>query len=242
MVEQQILEKKLNLKTVLSLPVRAGLEEAFGPQDGWILKIGENRLLLNPLNGYWLFEDRLHDGWRFTGFRAGEVLFYLEGGELSVKPNPQPSFWEQDRRFAVAEQFYHLLLRRLEAKVIDPSSFTRGVETLRLQDREGSLWQLAHPGGDWLTWNGAAWVKGEPEREMRLSATGESLRTFTALKENLFILWQQREEGKLTPEDFQQALHNLRTQDQGGPWWQLAEDGRWLKWGGATWVEDLPPV
>ncbi len=240
MVDQQILENKFDPEAVIHLSGRAGLEDAFGPQEGWILEIGENRLLLNPLNGYWLFEDQLHDGWRFTGFRAGEVLFDLEEGELAVKLNPQPSAWEDDRRFTVAEQLYHLLLRHLEAKVINLPSFTRSVEALRLQDRGGAWWQLAHPGGNWLTWNGAAWAEGEPDRGVNRSATGENRRSFTALKESFFILRQQREEGKLTPADFQQALLNLRTQDQDGLWWQLAEDGAWLKWDGAVWVEGLP--
>lgn len=242
MVDQQILENKFDPEAVIHLSSRTGLEEAFGPQEGWILEIGENRLLLNPLNGYWLFEDQLHDGWRFTGFRAGEVLFYLEKGELAVKPNPHPPAWEEDRRFAVAEQLYRLLLRHLEAKVIDQPSFTRRVETLRLQDRGGSWWQLAHPEGGWLIWNGAAWVEGEPDREITRSATGESQRIFTALKEDLFILRQQREEGKITSEDFQQALHSLRTEDRSGLWWQLAEDGSWLKWDGAAWVGDRPSI
>ena len=242
MVEQQILEEKFDPEAVIFLPAHTKLEDAFGPQEEWILEIGENRLLLNPLNGYWLFEDRSHDGWKFTGFRAGDVLFYLEDGELSVKLSPRPPARGDERRFTVAEQLHQSLQKQLEAGIIDLPTFTRKIEALRFQDRNGVWWQLHHPGGNWLTWNGTAWAEGNPAREMQPDAAGEDRRRFLDLKENFFILLQQKEEGKLNPQEFQQAVHDLRTQDQNSTWWQLTEDGNWLKWDGTAWLKGEPDL
>jgi hypothetical protein len=44
------------------------------------------------------------------------------------------------------------------------------------------------------------------------------------------------EAGKLSAESFRSALEELRFEDADGTWWQIAEDGRWLKWDGSQWV------
>lgn len=242
MVDQQALEKKYRPGATIYLSAEAVLEKVFGALEKWILEVGNYRLLLDPLKGYWLYEDRLHAGsWEFTGFQAGEVLFYLDGEELAVRLNPDPPIWEEDGRYDLAEQFYLRLQKRLQMGMISRPAFAQEVEALRLQDREGSWWQVAED-GNWLTWNGTAWLEGSPAREMQKSGAGEDRRRFLQLKEKYFALWQQKNEGKLGPEDFGAALHNLRAEDSSGAWWQVAEDGSWLRWDGTNWVGAEPDI
>lgn len=238
MVDQHTLESKLQPDAVIYLSPQITPEEAFGPMEKWILTIGSYRLMLNPLNGYWVYEDTLHDSWEATGFRAGEVLFYLEGEELAVKLNPDPAAWEKDNRYRLAEEFYRRLQKQLSAGSIDHQTFSKAVEALRFKDRNGSWWQVREADGNWLTWNGSAWVESNPDKSAQDSAAAVSRRKFAALKEDFFSLWQQRDEGQVAPEDFANRVNDLRLQDEAGNWWQIRDtDGAWLKWSGTAWVE-----
>ena len=241
MVEQNTLETKLRPDALVHLTAQMTLEEAFGPMEDWILEMGSHRLMLNPINGYWVYEDTLHDSWEATGFRAGEVLFCLEGEELAVKLNPEPPDWDEDNRFNLAEEFYLRLQKRLSAGVIDQDAYSREVQGLRFQDRNGSWWQMQETDGSWLTWAGDEWVAGVPDRESPHPKLPASLRKFASLKESYFTLYQQREEGELLPAEFQSAVRELNLQDEEGTWWQISEsNGTWLKWDGAAWVEASP--
>jgi hypothetical protein len=241
MVDQHTLERKLRLDAVVYLSPLTTVEEAFGPMEEWILEIGSNRLLLNPLNGYWIYEDTVHDSWEATGFRAGEVIFCLEGEELAVKPSPGPPPWEEDNRYRLAEELYCRLQNRLSAGSIDRETFASHVGALRFQDWNGSWWQVKEQDGTWLTWDGTAWVEGAPERRRPSSLAESNVRRFAALKDRFFALWRQRDEGKLGPEEFVQEVHSLRLQDEVGTWWQIrASDGAWLKWDGAGWTHTEP--
>lgn len=243
MVDQQGLEKKFRPGVLVHLSPGAVTEEIFGPLEGWILEVGNNRLLLNPLNGYWLYEDPIHaNSWEITGFQAGEVLFYLEGEELAVRLNPDPPAWEDDGRFDLAEQFYRRLSERLSAEAIDQVLYEREIEKLRFQDKMGAWWQIRSNDGSWLTWDGISWVKATPDREVPKNAAGEDRRRFLELKEKFFALWREKEEGKLTTDKYTGALHNLKTEDSSGAWWQLTENGSWLKWDGANWTEAEPDI
>jgi hypothetical protein len=241
MVEQNTLERKLRPDAIVFLTPQMTLEEAFGPMEDWILEIGSHRLMINPINGYWVYEDVLHDSWEATGFRAGEVLFYLDGEELAVKLNPEPPDWDEDNRFNLAEEFYLRLQKGLTAGIIDQETYSREVQALRFQDRSGSWWQVQETDGSWLTWVGDEWVEGVPDRETRNSKLPAVIRGFAALKERYFSLWQQRDEGELSPDKFQSAVRDLNLLDGEGTWWQICEsNGTWLKWDGEVWVEAEP--
>lgn len=241
MVDQQTLESKLQPDVVLYLSPQNTPEEVFGPMEAWIITIGLYRLFLNPLNGYWLYEDTVHDSWEATGFRAGEVLFYLQGEELAVKLNPEPPAWTEDNRFTVAEELYRDLHKKLSTGAMDRQAFSKEVEALRLQDQSGSWWQVREADGNWLTWNGSQWVEGSPDRSPRDSAAAASRRRFAAIKEDFFSLWRQREEGQVLPQDYINKVNNLRLQDEAGTWWQIRHtDGAWLKWDGTGWAEAAP--
>lgn len=56
-------------------------------------------------------------------------------------------------------------------------------------------------------------------------------------------LRQQRADGRMPPEQFDQQIALLRLQDAGGTWWQVdpAAEG-WLYWDGAAWAAGTPPV
>jgi hypothetical protein len=59
---------------------------------------------------------------------------------------------------------------------------------------------------------------------------------FKATSERFVLLKADLEAGKLSAESFRSALEDLRFQDTDGAWWQIAEEGRWLKWDGNQWV------
>jgi hypothetical protein len=59
---------------------------------------------------------------------------------------------------------------------------------------------------------------------------------FKATSERFVLLKADLEAGKLSAESFRSALEELRFEDADGTWWQIAENGRWLKWDGNQWV------
>ena len=46
---------------------------------------------------------------------------------------------------------------------------------------------------------------------------------------------------QITPQEFQARLEQLRLQDPQGAWWQVNQDGGWLRWDGRSWVPSQPP-
>lgn len=63
--------------------------------------------------------------------------------------------------FQQAMQQYHELCRQYHAGQLDYARFCQVVDELRVQDGSGSWWQLSYD-GQWLCWNGAEWLPGQP--------------------------------------------------------------------------------
>jgi hypothetical protein len=54
-------------------------------------------------------------------------------------------------------------------------------------------------------------------------------------------LLKQYEAGDLAEETFRTALLELQFEDEEQHWWQIAGDGRWLRFDGENWNEAHPP-
>lgn len=53
-------------------------------------------------------------------------------------------------------------------------------------------------------------------------------------------LISQLHSGRLTPQQFAEAVNALRLQTEDGAWWQInAQNGAWMRWNGVTW-EQVP--
>ena len=243
MVDQHTLEQRLDPHALIFLTTETDLDDAFGLLQDWVLEIGSYRLLLNPLNGYWIYADTIHNSMEATGIRAGEALFYLEGEELETRLNPNPPTWEEDGRFALGEKFYRSLKHKSKLGILNEDHFLQEVNALHLQDHSGAWWQVRHEDGAWLKWDGTAWVEATPIRKKPEPEVPDIRHRFNAMKERFFTLLRQRDTGEITPEAFQDAVNMLRLQDQSGTWWQVRNvDGAWLKWDSTTWVEERPSI
>ncbi|MGD1005364.1 MAG: zinc ribbon domain-containing protein [Methanoregulaceae archaeon] len=65
-------------------------EELFGRPIDWVINIGGYQLLLIPFLQEWCWYDRVHNDWPFTGYKIGEMTFYVGDGQLM--PPPKISF------------------------------------------------------------------------------------------------------------------------------------------------------
>jgi hypothetical protein len=76
--------------------------------------------------------------------------------------------------FEEAGRRYAELRARYQAGQLDPRQFADSVARLRVQDGSGAWWTLDPTGGQWLRWNGSAWVK--PPTAGRSEAAGSAPR------------------------------------------------------------------
>lgn len=241
MFNQQQIEEKFNPKTIVLLPGDSTVEDAYGPMKDWLLKLGDYQFLLDPIKGNWLYYDRVHKTWDITGYKAGEVIFSQEKGELYVRPTPEPTFWESDRRYYAAEQRFHVLWTLLQEGLIEKEVFSESVSEMTLKDRQGNLWRLGETDGRWTYWNGNTWAEGSPDQENLPSPQQNAWIKFAQLRMDYFALKLQLENGQLNDIEFDTEVNKLRVQDGQSAWWQLrASDGAWLYWNGSTWVERRP--
>jgi drug/metabolite transporter (DMT)-like permease len=59
--------------------------------------------------------------------------------------------------FEEAGQYYTAYRAQADAGQMNPGDFQAAVEQLKVQDPSGVWWQMG-PAGEWLSWNGTAWV------------------------------------------------------------------------------------
>jgi len=60
--------------------------------------------------------------------------------------------------FQKIETRYKSLKNQLDTRRITPQQFTSQVSQLRIKDKRGNWWQIRAEDGNWITWNGTAWV------------------------------------------------------------------------------------
>jgi hypothetical protein len=94
-------EMEARLAQLATRPVTAGmtLQDAFGDFEDWVLPLAGQELFLDPRDRGWYYYDRASDRPKHTGYHAGEVTFYADGGQVRVgDPLPQakttaPAAW-----------------------------------------------------------------------------------------------------------------------------------------------------
>ena len=64
--------------------------------------------------------------------------------------------------FEEAANRYSELRVHRDAGQLGPQEFIQSVAQLRLQDSAGKWWQVEPASGNWLSWNGSAWVSDQP--------------------------------------------------------------------------------
>ena len=69
--------------------------------------------------------------------------------------------------FQETENRYKSLKNQLNAHRITPQQFATQVSELRIQDEQGRWWQIHAEQGNWVTWNGKAWVAAAPPVKAR---------------------------------------------------------------------------
>lgn len=140
----------------------------------------------------------------------------------------------------VAQQYVALVGQKSRGK-LSPAAFGEAVAKLRVQDRDGSVWQIVADTGAWTRWNGQQWIEQEAPRR---TSDGEP-----AIQPTLFAEFEKyyREavsefrSGELSQAQFRKRIERLTIQDPAG-WWQIRpSDGHWLKWNGTQWLPDNPP-
>ena len=81
---QSQLESRLQSLWANGVAQDAVIGDIFGPLESWVLELGEQRLLLHPVQKVWLVYDRLHDAWQSTGIAPGEGVFVAQGRRLGI--------------------------------------------------------------------------------------------------------------------------------------------------------------
>lgn len=66
------------------------LEQLYGQEAEWTLQLGVRKALLHPGIRQWLWYDRLHDEWIYTGCGIHEAILLVVGRTLGLKRLPKP--------------------------------------------------------------------------------------------------------------------------------------------------------
>src|SRR3712207_3846980 len=69
--------------------------------------------------------------------------------------------------FDEARAEYERLRRAYDNRTMGLEEYMRRVQTLRVRDETGTYWAINGGTGDWLRWDGTAWVPGEPPAQLR---------------------------------------------------------------------------
>jgi len=87
---QAELENELEQRWAQVQDGKLNLQQAFGTLEDWIIQLGERKAFLHPNLKQWMWYDRLHDEWVFTGCGVGEAILITIGKLGGVKKLPQP--------------------------------------------------------------------------------------------------------------------------------------------------------
>ncbi len=60
------------------------MQEFYGDAEDWYMELGPYQLMLEPVNGTWLYYDRIHDQWSDSGYKPGQVIFSLSGEDIVI--------------------------------------------------------------------------------------------------------------------------------------------------------------
>ena len=64
--------------------------------------------------------------------------------------------------FEQARAEYERLRQGYESRAIGPEEYTRRIQELLVRDERGDYWAIDGASGNWLRYNGSAWVPGQP--------------------------------------------------------------------------------
>ena len=259
MVSKDVLTRQIDLEKKLlqfyGVPLNPFVtaEDFFGNFNAWACEVGQFEFFINPMNGRWLYYDKVHDGWEDTTFYAGGAVFIQrEDGEVEVEETPLrlPGMSSlqgliKDRSFGELEESYLSLRAGLDLGKLTLKEFEDLSASLRLQDEDGTWWQVRPGDGSWLKWDGKEWAQSLP-LALKSGHRGQKHepRVFMLQKAAYIELKRRLSAGELTEDHFAAEVnHNLRCQTSDGTWWQIrASDGRWLLWDGAKWSEAVQPL
>ena len=104
---QQMIESQLEQIKIPTDEEEVTYEEVFGQIEDWTLRLGDQRLFLDPTSREWFYFDHLHHQWVKTGVGPGQIEFVEVFGKLGVKRINKKDDSEQP---TMREQHQHLLM------------------------------------------------------------------------------------------------------------------------------------
>ncbi len=84
-LEQQLVQRKDLVQKGQLTPKRA-----FGNMEDWTLYLGERTAFLHPDEQHWLWYDRLHQTWTYTGCSINQAILLAQGRVAGVKRLSEP--------------------------------------------------------------------------------------------------------------------------------------------------------
>lgn len=82
--QQEIEQRWLGTRAIKPDP-GSTLQQIYGNMENWILQLGDYQLMLYPVNGQWIYYDRIHESWEDSGYKAGEAAFYIKGEDVFIE-------------------------------------------------------------------------------------------------------------------------------------------------------------
>ena len=84
-LEYQLGQRKVQVQKGQLTP-----QQAFGNIADWTLHLGERKAFLHPDEQHWLWYDRLHQTWTYTGVGVNQAILLAQGRVAGVKRLPEP--------------------------------------------------------------------------------------------------------------------------------------------------------
>lgn len=118
------------------------MSDVFGPVEDWTLQIGPYQLVLMPVTGEWLYLHPLYGTWERTGYKAGEIEFYLQGDLLEGQAVQEEQTVQPDEpaQAAAAIPFDHPA-ESVESTIITPAEDQQADIATMIADAP-RIWQL----------------------------------------------------------------------------------------------------